>query len=329
MSEKIQIEIAQTTTDFEQLDNAGNNQVFNPAALLLSGVVTPDIRPDGVATGFNILSPGAANAIAYSSFTAYSNGILRTVEAGSVTITRPSTNVAKVISICMDDTGAVVEAEGTPAANTTFVAGRGVAGSAPYIPAGYVELGQVRVTTSASAVVAAGEILQGGVYTERTMMPTPTVNPVGYGIHFTEIGTENAFVRFNEALDTRHTGNTTKGVWMQYATPSFDDLPRGTSFTPAETSHSVSSVDTFDGPIGEQSSTLGACSFEVVASDGITDAFIAQKNKKVTVKFYPNRNVSAHIVTQGTLGISRNYSPGQRPRVPCTVTADVASAEFR
>lgn len=328
-NEKIQIEIAQTQSEFEALTDAGSAQVFNPSVLLISGVTEPDIRPDGVVTGYNILSPDVADTIAFSAFTAHVGGVLRSITAGTVGITRPGTDVAKVCSITVNSSGTVVEVEGTAAADTTFVAGRGVAGSAPYIPVGSIEIGQVRVTASAAAVVTSAEILQGGVYTERSMFPAPTINPVGLGIHFTEIGTQNAYVRFNEALDTRHTGDEPKGVWLQYSVPSFDDLPRGTSFTPAETSHSVSSVDTFDGPIGEQSSSLGAASFEVVATDGITDAFVAQKNKKVTVKFYPNRNASAHIVTQGTLGISRSYSPGQRPRVPCTVTADVASAEFR
>lgn len=328
---KVQIESGQALVEFEALTDVGNAQTFTPSAAIMSSAIAPVVRPDGVVTGINMLSPSATvDAVAVAACSVSSGGTVFDVAANAAfAITRPATNVAKIVSICVDDSGALEEVEGTPAVSgTVFVATRGVAGGPPLIPAGSVELGQIWMTTSAATVIVAGDIKQNGPYTERSGYPVWSVDPTGRGIGSTETGTTNAHVKFNEVLPKIHVGPATKGVFAQYYTPSFADVPRASDFTPAEVSHSTSSTETYDGPIGSSSESLGAGGFTALLDDGVQDLIVANKNKDVTVKFYPNRNAAAHIVTQGKLGISRSFPVSGQMQATCTISAAVASAEF-
>jgi hypothetical protein len=326
---KVQIESGQSLVDFEALTDVGSQQVFNPSAALMSSVIAAVIRPDGLVTGVNLITPHADDdKVAIAAFTGNSQGTLHAVAAGSLAVTRPATDVAKIISISMDDAGDLAAIAGSDGSDTTFSEVRGAAGGPPYIPVGSIELGQVRLTASASAVVTTSEIKQNGQYTEFAHYPVYTVNPIGLGQAAAEAGTSNAFVRFSAALDNRHTGNLPKGVYAQYYVPSFADVPRASDFTPAETSHSTSSEETYDGPVGSSSSSLGQGSFNALLDDGVNDLIVNSKNKALTVKFFPNRNASAHIVTQGMVGLARSFPTSGQISAAVTISAEVASAEF-
>ncbi|MCK4620722.1 MAG: hypothetical protein KAT62_00765 [Desulfuromonadales bacterium] len=326
---KVQIESGQSLTEFEALTDVGSQQVFNPSAALMSSVIAPVIRPDGLVTGVNLITPHADDdKVAVAAFTANSQGVLKSVAAGAVSITRPATDVAKVNSITMTSAGALAEVAGTDGTDGNFSEVRGNAGGPPYIPVGSVELGQVRLTALAAGVVTASEIKQNGQYTEFANYPVFTVNPVGLGLVASESGTTNAFVKFSAALDTRHTADVTKGVYGQYYVPSFADVPRASDFSPAETSHSVSSEETYDGPVGSSSSSLGQAGFSAMLDDGVNDLIVNNKDKNLTVKFFPNRNASANIVTQGKVGIARSFPVSGQISASCTISAEVASAEF-
>lgn len=326
---KVQIESGQSLVEFEALTDVGSQQVFNPSATLMSSVVAPVIRCDGLVTGVNLITADAADdTVAVAAFTANSLGVLRSVAAGTLSVTRPATDKAKVISITMTSAGVLAAIAGTDGASAAFSETRGGAGAPPYIPVGSVELGQVRLTTSAAAAVTASEIKQNGQYTEFANYPVYTLNPIGFGLAASEAGTTNAFVKFSAALDTRHTGDETKGVYAQYYTPSFADVPRASDFSPAETSHSTSSTETYDGPVGSSSSSLGQASFNAMLDDGVNDLIINSKNKALTVKFFPNRSASAYIATQGKLGIARSFPVSGQISASCTISAEVASAEF-
>ena len=329
---KVQVEAGQTLVEYEALTDAGNHQIFNPSAALMSSVIAPEVHADGVATGINMVgvaASGSDDVVDVAAFTAWSQGTLHTVTADTdVAVTRPATNVSKINSITMNTSGAIAVVAGTDGSTATFSETRGAAGGPPYIPVGSVEIGQVRLTSSTAAAVTAGEIKQNGAYTERSAFPVFTVNPVGIGAYAETTGTDTAFVKFNEALDTRHTGDVTKGVYAQYYTPSFADIPRASDFVPAETSHSLTSEDTYDGPIGSSSSSINQASFSCKLDDGVNDLIASVKNKNVTVKFFPNRNNSANYVTQGKLGIARTFPVSGQISASCTISAEVPSAEF-
>jgi hypothetical protein len=328
---KLQIEAGQTLVEFEALTDVGNQKVFTPSAAIMSGVVEPEVRVDGIVTGINLLSPGSsADTVAVGAFSANSQGTLYSVAAGTVDIStlRPATDVAKVISITMDSTGALAAVEGTDGTDATFSTTRGADGGPAYIPVGSVEIGQIHLTSSAAAVITTSEVKQSGDYTERSDFPVYDTNPIGVGIKADEAGKTNAYVEFNEALDTRHTGDVTKGVYCQYYTPSFADVTRVTDFTPAETSYSISSTATYDGAVGSESSSLGQASFSAIVKDGIQDLIVINADKNLTFKHYPNKNASAHTVTQGKVGISRSYPAEGNLSVSGTITASVATASF-
>jgi hypothetical protein len=327
---KVQIESGQSLVEYEQLTDVGDHTIFNPSAALMSSVYTPTVRVDGVVTGNNLISISTNDdEVSVAAHTGNAQGVQLSVAAGTVSVTRPLSDVAKVVSITVTSAGALAAVEGTDGSDTTFSAIRGAAGGPPYIPVGSYEIGQVRMTTSAAAVITSSEIKQNGEYTERATSPVYSTNPIGNGISAEDTGTTYAYVEFNEALPTIHTGDETKGVFCEYYTPSFADVPKSSDFSPAETSHSISSEDTYDGSVGSSSSSLGSGSFSVLLDDGVNDLIVSNKNKNLTVKFFPNRNSSAYILTQGLVGISRSFpASGGQINADVTIVPEVASAEF-
>lgn len=329
MERKLEIEVGQSQISFEAFSDEGGHQIFTPSAALMSAVVVPEIRPDGLVTGLSLITAGTANnEVDVAAFTANSLGVLHSVAAATVAVARPASDVAKIISITMDNTGALAAIEGADGSGANFSEDRAADGGPAYIPVGSVELGQVRIATTAAGLITASEIKQNGQYTERANYPVYSVNSIGLGLKAEDAGKVNAFVEFNDPLDTRHAGDLPKGVYGQYMTPSFAQLIRVENFSPAANSHSLSSTDTFDGPVGDKSTSLGQASFSILLDDGVNDLVLSQEDKNVLFKAYPNKNASGHYVTQGYLGISCDFSASSRGKASCTITPEVASARF-
>jgi len=325
----IQIEAGQNQVTWEQATDAGNHQTFSPSAAIISAAVAPQIRPDGVVTGTNLLSAGtAADTVDVAAFTAYSGGTLLAVAPETLTITRPGTDVALVASITMTSEGQLAVIAGTAGSSADFSEDRGEAGGPPFIPVGSVEIGQIRMRKSASAVLAADEIYQNGNFTERADFPVYTVSNIGAGDSATGAGETHAHIKFADPLPLSHGSGETKAVWLQYSVPSFADIPRALDFVPVETTHSASSTAYYGGATASASSSLGQGSFTVLCDDGITDFIVAQKNKDVTVKFFANRAAAPYIVTQGKLALARTFPVDNQIQANCTITSGAPSAEF-
>jgi hypothetical protein len=330
MERKLEIEVGQGRTEYEAFTDDGNHQIFTPSAVLLSAYEDPEVHPDGIYTGANLISAGTANnTVAVAAHTGYSQGTLHSVAAGSVEVTRPATDVAKVISITVTSAGELAAVAGTDGSDTTFVETRGEAGGPPYIPVGSYEIGQVRLTATADAVITSDQIKQNGDYTEFSEFPVFTVNNLGNGIKAEGASDKNAYVEFNEVLDTRHTGGTCKGVYGTYLTPSFAELPKVKDFSPASTSHSISSTETFNETVGDKTTSLGQASFSILLKDGVSDQVVAQQDKNVLFRHYPNRNASGYILTQGYLAVDDSYTGQQRAEASCTITPERASVRFQ
>ncbi len=100
----VKVEMGREAKPMSMMVNAGDNQTYTVAgAQRFSGYsgFEPSIRPNGVVSGRNLLTPGtAANKISNAAFSAYSKGILwtKTAALDSATITRPATDVAKINS---------------------------------------------------------------------------------------------------------------------------------------------------------------------------------------------------------------------------------------
>lgn len=332
---KISIETGRTLVSYDEAVDSGDHIVFT-LGTLWSGYsdentdYSPVVRPDGMVSGRNVLSTHATNdTVTIAGFTAYSKGVEHTVSATSDTITRPATAVAKINSVTMTDAGAIAVIAGTDGASTTFSETRGAAGGPPYIPVDSVEIGQIRVTSDSSAVIAASEIFQVvGTHTERYDYPTWSESNTGKGILAVSAAEKNAHVKFTSALAAIHTADTYKGVWIQYYTPVFTELPKTMDFTPCENSPSVSSTQYYNGTIAAVSRSLGTGSFSAIMTDNISDALLNEQDKVVTVKFWPDRNKSPYILTQGELGITRTYPVADQNKADVVIASENPSVSF-
>ncbi len=316
----IRYEAGQTAYPFEALTDAGDHAVFAASFSPISHAAgaEPVVAPYGLLTGGAITPSATNNVVNVAALTASMAGVsgadadgVLAVAGTTVTITRPATAVSKVNSITIDSTGALAAVAGTDGTTTAFVETRGAAGGPPLIPVGSVEIGQVRVTSNTAAPVTAGQIYAvDGLHTERAGYPVFSLNYA------------TGEVEFAEALPLIHTGNLPKKVYLRGATPLFAPIPQTSDWVPAESTYSITSTDTYDGPVGSASSSLGQASFTAILKDGITDAFLAKRGQSIWAEFRPDRDKTVpRQLTQGVLGISRTFPAGGGSfSAACTIT---------
>ncbi len=99
-------------------------------------------------------------------------------------------------------------------------------------------------------------------------------------------------------------------------------------FAPAENSHSLSSTQYYGGTVGSVSSSIGQASFNALMGDNVTDALVGLKDEILTFKFFPNRNKSPYILTQGIMGMSRTFPVDNQIQATITISAENLSAEY-
>jgi hypothetical protein len=331
---KVMAELGQTAFTNTLATDSGDHTVFTVSGKTVfsnKAGYEVAVKPNGIVSGSNLLSVNATNdKVTVAGCTCYLAGVLTTVTATTATITRPSTNVAKINSITIDSTGAVAVVAGTDGSTTAFSETRNAAGGAPYIPVGSIEIGQVRVTTSAAGAIAASEIFQVvGTHAERFDYPTWRVNSVGEGDNAEVSAKKNAHIVFDAVIgDAIHTGDTYKRVYVAGYTPLFSEVPKSVDWKPAEQTHSLSSEQVYNGTVGSTSSSLSQASFSTMLEDGITDSLVALKDHIITTKFYPNRNKIPYSLTQGILGISTEFPAGSQIKATCTISAENKTANF-
>lgn len=330
---KMYFESGQTFNDFEALTDSGDHTILTASgSLVFSGKsgYEVDVRPNGVVSGRNMITPHAdADKVAVATFTAYSKGVEHTVSAGSVTITRPATAVAKINSITMTDAGVLAEVTGTDAADTTFVTTRGAAGGPPEIPVDSVEIGQIKMVSDTSAVILATEIFQvAGTHLERFDLPTWKTNNVGDGDSAETIARKNAYVMFDAELTAGHTGGAYKKVYASYYEPIYAEMSRAYGFVPAENTHSLSSTQYYGGTVGSTSSSLGQASFTGLMNDNVTDTLVGLRDEILTFKFLPDKNRTPYVLTQGTMGMKRTFPVDGQNQADVTISAENPSADF-
>jgi len=329
---KIQIETGQVLNDFAAMTDSGDQQVFTiTGGTVWSGKsgFTPDVRPNGITSGRNLLSSGTTNdTVRIAAFTAYSKSVEQDVSATSATFSRPTTGGAsKIISITMASDGSIAAVAGSENAGG-FSETRDAAGGPPLIPVESVELGQVRVTSSTAAAVTSDELYQEGQYTEHYDSPVWEENNIGDGIGADAAAKKNAYVKFQSALPQIHTGTVPKAIYIKYYAPSFEEVSRALDFVPAESSHTVSSQEYYRGAIASVAESVGQGSFTALLNDGLTDALILQKNQVITVKQFPDENKNPYSLTQGKLGLNRTFPVANQNQAECTISAEKPTAEF-
>jgi len=314
---KLQYEAGQEYNAMAAMTDSGDHKTFSLSGVSLwcqrSGY-EPQIRPDGLATGGAVTPGSANNVVSLAALTCYLAGVLTSVNAdSSVDITRASSS-HKISSVTIDSSGAIAVVGGTD--GTSFSATRGAAGGPPLIPAGSIEIAQVRLSSSTAALITAAEIFQIiGTTCERWDYPVWNEDPF------------NGEIAFASALPTTHTGNVAKGVYAQVYEPLFTDLEPVVDFVPPENSHSVSSTQVYGSTVGSSSSSLGQGSFKTFLKDGISESFIGLKDETLFFKFFPDRNKAPYLICNGKLGISRSYPAGDNISAACTISATEAAVE--
>ena len=297
------------------------------------------VRPDGVVTGRNMITPGtASDTVNMASFTANVSGTVFTVSAedglamASGDVVRPSSGIAKISSIQLDNDGSTVTViAGTEAASgVTFSEVRDAAGGPPMILAGNVELGQIRLTSATPAVITAAEIFQtDGDHVERFDVPAWKVSNLGDGDKAAATASKNAYIELDSALPASHTGPTYKQIFVTGYTSTFTEIGNSVDFKPAQNSHSTSSKQVYNNTLGSVSSSLGQASFTADGlNDGITDALIADEDEILVFRFYPNRNKTPYSLTQGTLGMVTTYPVAEDISVASTISAPKKTVLF-
>lgn len=315
---KLQYEAGQNLTAMSALTNSGDATTFTSGATLWSGKSgsAPVVRPNGLLTGGACTVTATNNQIAVAALTCNLNGVVTSVSAGNVTITRPATNVAKVCSITVNAAGSLAVVAGTDGASTTFSETRAAAGGPPLIPVDSIEIGQVLVVTSAAAAVSQSQVFQVvGLHTERADFPLFDVNYA------------TGSVVFVAALPLIHTGTVPKAVHASYSSPIFADVALASDFVAPETTHSVSSTQVYGSTLGSSSSSLQQGSFTAYLQNGVSDALVSLKNSLLWFKFFPDRYASSYILAQGKLGIARTFPAGDTIQAACTISASSAAVE--
>lgn len=323
----VRYESGQTSYPFEAMTDSGDRTVFSASFSPLSQAAgyAPVVAPYGLKTG-GAVTPGSSNdevnvaaltVVAPGMTGADANGVV-TVAADTVSISRGvTTDTHRITSITIDSTGSVAAVAGVD--HTSFSETRGADGGPPFIPVGSIEIAQVRTTSVTAALVTAGEIFSvPGLHQERSDYPVYTVNYA------------TGVITFVDALPAIHTGGVGKKVYIKGATPLFAPVPKASDWVPAEATYSITSTDTYDGPIGSSSSSLGQASFTAQLQDGITDSFVSLKGKNLWFEFRPDRDATLpKQLTQGIFGISRTFpAGGGRATASCTVTPSEASVDI-
>jgi hypothetical protein len=334
---KVQYESGQDLVSFVALTDQGDHIDFRSADALWSkkSGYAPDVKPNGLATGGAITpaASGTKEAVDVAALTCYLAGTLTSVSADTdVLAVRPSvTSPAapyKKDSITVNSGGTIAVVEG--AAGAAFSTTRGADGGPPYIPLDSIEIGQVWMSSTTSAVIASTEIKQViGTHQERYDYPTWDVK--AFNVENGIIG--NAGVEFASALPLIHSATSpvagaAKAVYAQYYEPSFTDAPRSSDFVPPETSYSVSSKQIYGTTLGSSSSSLGQGSFTAYLTDGISDGLLREKGANLFFKFYQDADVSTpYLLCQGTLGVSRTYPAGDQIQAACTISAEESAVD--
>jgi len=310
---KIMCELGKTQFTPTLATDAGDHKVFTVTGKTIFSIdegYELEVTPNGVASGRNLITPHAdAEKVSIAACYAYLAGIKTLIPATTLTVVRPTTDVAVVHSIAITAAGAYEVIAGTDGATSTPGTTRGEAGSPVYIPVDEVEIGQITLTSSESGVITAAEIAQTpGIQQERFDSPGWAINSTGDGDDADSIAQANAHVEFSDVIgDARHTGDTYKPVYLAGYAPTLVELQDTFNFVPAKNTPSTSSKTVYNRTAGMSSKSLGAASFSILLNDGLTDPIMAIDDKKTTFKFFPNRNKTAYSLTQGLTGIIPSY----------------------
>ena len=316
---KLQVEHGFVFWDFEKGTDSGDHKKFTYSGAIklfsLKKGQAPVVRPDGVRSGLKVKPAlsGANNQVDVEAGSAFVGGMDLAINAvANLSVTRtPAGGTHQINSIVVNNAGAVSAIAGTEGGS--FSATRGVAGGPPFIPVDQIEIAQVKLTSNTDAPILASEIDQNVM--ERYDIPSFII------VH------EEAAIVMLSALDLRHTGNVTKGIWVRHYEPVFNDIPEATNWKPVDKTAETQAGRTYDGPFSIGGEGLGEGSFEVMLKGEAGEILQSVINDTRWLRFYPDKFRTDHHLVCGKLTQEREYPPDNAMKATVTVTGVVAAIE--
>lgn len=281
------------------------------------------VMPNGLINGGAITPAALANKVTVATALVMMAGVTGADQNGQLTVagaelslTRAATDTHMINSITVSSTGVLAVVSGLQ--GTAFSGTRGAAGGPPYIPVGAIEIGQVHLSSSVSAVVQSTEIKAvPGLHVELSDFPIYTVKPV------------TGEVIFANELPLIHTGDLPKQVYVSGFTPSFAEVTNGSDWVPSEITHSINSTQVYGGAVGSSSSSLGQASFSAILKDGITDNILNVVDDTIWVRFKQDRNRIPYQLTQGKLGLARSFPADGNVQASFTLSSENKTTDVR
>jgi energy-converting hydrogenase Eha subunit A len=320
----LEYEIGQTPVAMKVLTDVGDTTRFassNDASDIWSGVAgfAPIIRPNGLITG-GAVTPAASdlnNLVDIAALTCYLAGEKVSVAASTLntTLTRGAVEAPKIIhSITVTSTGDIAVISGDD--HTAFSETRGAPGAPPLIPVGSIEIAQVRLRTHAADQILSSDILA-----------IPNIHQERFDYPSWEVDYSTGSIVFTTPLPKIHTGSLPKKIYGSYAEPTFAQVGFANDFTAPEETYSSSSQQVYGGTVGASSKSLSAGSFTAYLKDGISDAILGLKGKKLWFRFKSDKYSANHILCQGVLGIARSFPVAGNISAKCSISPETAAVD--
>jgi hypothetical protein len=302
------------------LTDSGDQMVFTAASGYWSRASGFEalVRPNGVRSGGAITPHADNNKISIAALEVNLNGVITSVNAGTVTLARPANAKVRISSIIVSNAGTLSSTAG--ADGDTFSETRAANGGPPLVATDVIEIGQVKLTDDEDAVVAVADIRQ-----------VPGTHMELYNFPLWNVDYFRGRVTFVQALPLIHTGPVAKRVYAEYATAigGFAPVSHPNNVKVPEESYTVASEQDYDGVTASVSKTLGQGSFDAKLEDGVTDHVVQLKGQNLWFQFYPDRYKSPHIDFQGVLGVDRSFPAGGATTAACTVSAESTGIEVQ
>jgi hypothetical protein len=323
---KIEVEIGTTFYSMAALSTVTSpsgdvGKIFTTSATYLSDQenLQPDVRLDGVISGFSLSVGSGFNEVDYSAGKAYIKGGEISVTAGTVEdLLRPlvSGNV-QVTALTVDSDGNITKTAGTEGATSTS---RGEAGAKPYLPSDEALIGYVTMTYYAGSASGAKLVVSSEIDNEtkeRTIIPSYAVL---YHDGDRDNQTDAGAIEFAAAIPLIHgAGLTRRNIYASYYDATFEQMNDVKDFSFSEDVASIKSK-----AYGEKTeqSVLGTESWSGSGSaywDKVQDILNLIKNSKRWVKYYPDEDETAYWAGRGIIKISRNLPTGETLNASITI----------
>ena len=316
---RLQIEQGFVFWDFEKGADSGDQQKFTYSGIvklfsMLKGQA-PVVRPDGARSGLKVIPAisGTNDLVDVAAGAAFVGGVDLAISASTdLAITRASAgDTFQIHSILIDNAGAITVLAGVQ--GTAFSTTRGANGGPPYVTVDKIEIAQVKLDSLTGAPVKASEIDEN--VRQRYDIPSFKLVP------------EEVTVEMLSALDKRHTGDTTKGIWVKHYEPVWNDIPEVSNWKPVDFTAESQKNLTYDGVSTFVRKGIGDGSFDVNLKGEAGEIMAQVIGGMRWLRFYPDKFKTDHHIVLGFLTYDRDHPPDDMMKASVTVTGSVAAIE--